>query len=268
MFPSSHSLSQSSFSSSQSSSNLSFSDSENSENIKDKKNKATQGFRAIYQQDKETNTVSLTFTGRPRFCTQTNRILAKNFPKEFTSPSGKRLKNKKLNRNHLLSLDTLKQELKIKTKDSSPKKITKFIRDSFSSTTWHSKHLKKKMSSIVSKIHFQNPLSVSCIERAMEVIISNEFNNPENIYVGQAKENISLGSSIRPLRRALEKDYNSPKLSPATKFKMQKKLLNSSLDLPKQTSNSAKKKLRRRYSDAWSSTPEKYVPKGGIFSPG
>jgi RHS repeat-associated protein len=200
--------------------------------------------------------------GRPKkFATSTLRRLKANSPAHFFAKGNStNLANPSLySRNHILPWMTIAKAPRTATRGlpltGTSGSFESFLR-SVVVTKFHVPRFKSQFTKIVAK----KTLSQSDIERGFKILVQDQYNDPDNLYVGLSSANSSGGSSMKANRNALRNHASGTKTLTSSQVTTQKtEFKKNSLDFPPGLSPAIQTEKTNTFVFAWSGTVGKYT---------
>ena len=191
--------------------------------------------------------------GRPSsFSQHTLAEIAKKYP-NFHVNGQKKLK-KGYSRNHILPWMTIAKELRTATRGFTPNEMEDYLRNKIDVNTFTQKNLKSQFMALTKQKNWNNQE----IEKAFRLVIVDEYNNPNNLYIGNSSQNSSSGSKMKHLQIKLLKSWRDKKLKINRKNLMEEFEKNS-LDIPSYLSANEKEEIELRFRNTWGRTNGKYI---------
>nr|WP_272898819.1 RHS repeat-associated core domain-containing protein [Paenibacillus sp. MMS18-CY102] len=202
--------------------------------------------------------MKLQVIGRPKkFSSSALRAIAARPENKgyFTDSSGKKFKKSGLSRNHIQPYLTLAKLPRTVTRGKSLSEMEHYLKKDVSINTFSNKIYKNRFA----KLQQKKKLSHSDIERGFHTLILDQYNNPDNLFVGNSSANSSGGSIMKHKQSKLKKTFGTKLLQPGERATMIGDFQTASLDFPSNYSQTQKNEATSQFQKAWGNNPGKYI---------
>jgi RHS repeat-associated protein len=191
---------------------------------------------------------SLKIEGRPgKFVRGTLTALYTRDPSQHVSKTRLRAG---LNRNHIFPFHGISKSIRTATRGFNIPQYDAFLQRHH----FKNKNFEKQMQ----KLTTAGITTMSDVEKGATLVIKDEYNNPKNIYIGNAVANSSMGSQMKHYATKLKNTYGTKKLSVNERLQLQQDFENAAIDAPNATSSQLRR-LVTRHRQAWGRRLGKYV---------
>jgi insecticidal toxin complex protein TccC len=203
--------------------------------------------------------MKLRVTGRPKkFSDVTLRELAARpgYGKFFTDSTGKKFKKTGYSRNHIQAWYTIAKEQRTATRGYTLAEMEDYLRNDIDVSTFNNKIYKNRFAKIVAKT---TKLTKSDIESAFRAVIVDEYNNSDNLFIGNGSTNSSGGSIMKHRHTKLKKTYGTKLLTLKQRGIVIREFIGAGLDTPGHYTATQVQEAQDRFNNAWGRNKGKYI---------
>ncbi|WP_343299487.1 toxin TcdB middle/N-terminal domain-containing protein [Paenibacillus cellulosilyticus] len=203
--------------------------------------------------------MKLRVTGRPKkFTAATLRLLAKRREnrKYFKKRSnGRVFKKQGYTRNHIQPWLTIKKEQETATRGFTLNQMESYLRHDIDVSTFSNKAYKDRFVKMLAK----KKMKRKHIEEAFRAVLVDEYNNPDNLFIGKSGKNLSMGAIMKARQTKLKKTYGTNQLTDAERDDLMSEFRDAALDTPSHLTAAQIQDVQNRFNSAWGRNRGKYI---------